>query len=79
VRKQIPKIQRVRDIVNQARMEVEDMISYIQDVVKNSDDVGSKAFQDNKLSAESICSEYHPGPFKSSDEIDLLKNEIQKY
>ena len=75
----MPKIQRVKDVINQARMEIEDMMNYIQEVINHADEVGSKAFEDRRYTASEISRVYHPGPFKSQIEIDELKKDMKKY
>lgn len=78
VRKQIPKIQRVKDVLQQARMEMEDMMNYLQESIKSSDEIGMKGFRENKLTAEQIIG-YHPGPFQNQEDVENLKKIIKKY
>jgi uncharacterized protein YoxC len=79
IRRQVQKIQRVKDVINQAKNEIEDMTGYLQGLIENADEVGAKAHEERKLTPEAICNAYHPGPFKAPNEIVELKKEIRKY
>jgi len=79
IKKQLPRIQRVKDVINQARMEIEDNLNYTQEMIIYADEVGSKAFEERRYTAAEICKVYHPGPFKSQVEIEELKKDMKKF
>ena len=79
VRKQMPKIQRVKDVVDQTKAEVEEMTGYLHGLIENADEVGAKAHEVQKYAVDVICHTYHPGPFKSKEEIEIIKKKISNY
>jgi len=73
LQKQVDKVKRVPDIVEEAKKELEGgLLNFLEEVIKNCDEVGRKAAAEKKLLAKDIFPAYHPGPKKSPEEIAAM-------
>ena len=71
-RKQAPKVKRIKEVLKEAKEEVEKLIPYLKEQIDTCDEVGKKAHEAKHILPKQIFDNYHQGPKKTAEEIQAM-------
>ncbi len=77
IQDQASAVNRVKEIVEEARKEAENITDFIQELIQTADEVGQKAFNEGLFTPDEICLHYHPQLAKDAGDHDFQKSKLE--
>jgi len=78
IQDQAESVRRVKEVIEDARKEAEKITDFVEELIKNADEVGRKAYEEGWLTPEEICLHYHPQLTKDSGDVNPQKIKTEK-
>jgi len=77
IQDQAKAVKRVKEIIEEAQSEAEEMTDFIQELIQTVDEVGLKAFNEGLFTPDEICLHFHQQLNKDAGDHDFQKSKLE--